>query len=113
MDDSKGVDGKGKGELARCDAVGKSEGTGKKTVNSTSRRDFFKRAALGSIAVASTTSVAKMVASLAMESDPQKAYLGDVLPGDRVMSKREYAEMTEDEKKERIQMFITNYKKQV
>lgn len=113
MDDSKGVDGKGKGESARCDAVGKPEGTDKKAVTSTSRRDFFKKAALGSIAVASTTSVAKMVASLAMESDPQKAYLRDVLPGDRVMSKREYAEMTEDEKKERIQMFIINYKKQV
>ncbi len=113
MDDSKSLDAKGKGELARCDAVGKSEGTDKKAVSRSSRRDFFKRAALGSIAVASTTSVAKMVASLATESDLQKAYLRDVLPGDRAISKREYVEMAEDEKKERIQMFTTNYKKQV
>ncbi len=113
MDDSKSVDAKGKGELERCDAVGKPEGTDKKAVSRSSRRDFFKRAALGSIAVASTTSVAKMVASLATESDLQKVYLHDVLPGDRAISKREYVEMAEDEKKERIQMFTTNYKKQV
>ena len=113
MDDSKGVDGKGKGELASNDAVVQSEGADKKAVSRSSRRDFLKRAAVGSIAVASTTSAAKMVASLARESDPQKAYLGDVLPGDMAMSKREYVEMTEDEKKERIQMWITDYKKQV
>ena len=113
MDDSKGVDGIGKSELASNDAVVQSEGADKKAVSRSSRRDFLKRAAVGSIAVASTTSVAKMVTSLAKESDPQKAYLGDVLPGDRVMSKRDYVEMTEEEKEERVKMLITDYNKQV
>jgi len=110
MGDSKWADGKGKSELAGNDAVGKSEGVHNKAVSGASRRDFFKRAAVVSVAVVSATSAAKMVASLAKESDPQKAYLRDVLPGDRVLGNRDYVEMTEEEKEKRLQVLVKNYK---
>lgn len=75
-----------------------------------SRRGFIKHTAVGGIAVAYTVGVGKFVASIVPDDASQKAYLKDVLPGDRVMMEREYVLMTEREKKQIVQMFIEDYK---
>lgn len=76
------------------------------------RRDFLKKAAIGSLAFATTAGVAKKVVSVATETDVKKAYLNDILPGDSVLKNREYVVMTDAEKKQMVKMFTENHKKQ-
>lgn len=75
-----------------------------------SRRGFIKHAAIGGIALVYTAGAGKFVASILPDDTPQKAYLNDILPGDRVMMEREYVLMTDREKEELMQMFIENHK---
>jgi hypothetical protein len=82
-----------------------------KAKNCTSRRQFVKKALVSSVALTSTGVLANKVASLVPDNSSQKAYLNDVLPGDRVMMNREYVMMTDEEKKKMIGMLIKNYKK--
>jgi len=76
-----------------------------------SRRGFIKKALISAVAVATTAKLAEKTASLIAESDHQKEYLGDVLPGDRVMSEREYVLMSDSEKKNLVRSFEKDYRK--
>ena len=81
--------------------------------NSPVRRNFLKKAALGGLAVASTAGIAKKVVDVTSKVDVRKAYLNDVLPGDKVWKKRKYVTMTEAEKNQMVQMFAEDYKKSI
>jgi len=74
-----------------------------------SRRGFLKKALIATVAVAATGKVAKKTASLITESDHQKEYLGDVIPGDREMARREYVLMSDAEKRELVQRLQKDY----
>ena len=81
--------------------------------DSPARRKFLKKATIGGLAVASTAGIAKKVADVTSKVDVKKAYLNDVLPGDKVWKKRKYVTMTEAEKNQMVQMFTENYKKSI
>jgi len=76
------------------------------------RRSFLKKAALGSLAVTASAGLAEKIVSTAAKVDAKKAYLNDVVPGDKVWQSREYVTMTSDEKNRLVQMFVENYYKQ-
>ncbi len=78
-----------------------------------SRRTFIKNLAIAGAVIGTNALVAKKVASVVLEKDPQRAYLEDVLPGDRVMMAREYVVMTDEEKKRLVKTLIENYKKRL
>lgn len=76
-----------------------------------SRRAFFKKAAVTTVAVAATAGLAKKAADhLIPEGDHQKAYSNDVLPGDAVMSKWEYVAMDKKEKEALVKTLVENYR---
>lgn len=77
----------------------------------TSRRGFIKKALISAVAVTATAGLAKKTASLIPEGNLQDKYLDDVLPGDKILAKREYVLMTKEEKEELIKTFADNYKK--
>ena len=76
-----------------------------------SRRGFIKKALISAVAVAATAKLAEKTASMIAEPDHQKEYLGDVLPGDRVMAEREYVLMSDSEKKQLVGSFEKDYRK--
>ncbi len=63
-----------------------------------SRRSFFKKAAVGAVALAGTSELADLVASSVSETSPSELYAKDILPGDRVLAEREYVLMSDREK---------------
>lgn len=79
--------------------------------NSGSRRNFIKNAAIGGLAISIPVGVGSKVFSVP-KADVQKAYMKDVVPGDKVWQKREYVPMTKIEKKQMVQMFTDNHKKE-
>ena len=75
----------------------------------TSRRDFFKKAAVGAVAVTGTAELAKVTASSLADDDAQTLYEKDVAAGDRVLAERDYVLMSDQEKKAMIQGFVDDY----
>lgn len=75
-----------------------------------SRRGFLKKAIVGAVAVTATAAVAKKTGDALLKEDVQQAYLNDVLPGDKVLSGRQYVEMTADEKRLLVASLQKNYK---
>jgi len=76
------------------------------------RRGFLKKALFAGVAATATATVAKKTVDMIPGEDPQKQYLKDVLPGDRVASAREYVVMSREEKKALVKTFEGNYKKE-
>lgn len=76
------------------------------------RRGFLKKALFAGVAVTATATVAKKAVSMIPGEDPQEQYLKDVLPGDRVLSAREYVVMSKEEKKALVKTMTENYKKE-
>ena len=77
-----------------------------------SRRAFIKKTLLVGVAVASTTAVAKKVASVTPRQDLRGAYLNDDIQQDKVMKGKEYVVMSREEKEQMLQMFVNDYNKQ-
>ena len=78
-----------------------------------SRRGFFKRAAVGGVAITGTAGLAKLTISALPNQNPQELYDNDVRRGNRVLAQRTYVEMTDQEKEEMVQELITRHKAQV
>ena len=78
-----------------------------------SRRAFFKRAAVGAVALTGTAEIAKHVASTIPDHTPQMRYEKDIQAGDSAMSEWEYVVMSDQEKQEMVQTFLDNYKKTI
>lgn len=74
-----------------------------------SRRGFLKKAIVGAVAVTATAAVAKKTGDVLLKEDLQQAYLNDVLPGDKVLSARQYVEMTPEEKRTLVSTLKKNY----
>jgi len=75
----------------------------------TSRRDFFRKAAVGAVAVTGTAELAKVTASSLADEDARTLYEKDIAAGDRVLVEREYVLMSDREKDEMVQGFVDNY----
>jgi len=75
----------------------------------TSRRDFFRKAAVGAVAVTGTAELAKVTASSLADEDARTLYEKDIAAGDRVLVEREYVLMSDQEKDEMVQGFVDNY----
>lgn len=80
------------------------------TDNSSSRRNFLKKAAIGSVAVAATAGIAKKVVDVAVEKGSRGSDAHYLSQGDKTFQGREYVEMTEAEKNQQVRMFVDNYK---
>ena len=80
------------------------------TDKSSSRRNFLKKAAIGSVAVAATAGIAKKVVDVAVEKGSRGSDAQYLSQGDRTFQGREYVEMSKAEKKQQIKMFVDNYK---
>jgi len=74
-----------------------------------SRRDFFRKAAVGAVAVTGTAELAKVTASSLADDNAQTLYEKDIVAGDRVLAEREYVVMSDQEKDEMLQGFVDNY----
>jgi hypothetical protein len=83
---------------------------GSKAPQQSSRRDFFRKAAVGAVAVTGTAELAKVTASSLADEDARTLYEKDVAAGDRVLVEREYVLMSDREKDEMIQGFVDNYR---
>ncbi len=81
----------------------------KKDEPSRTRRWFFKGVATAGIAVASAGAFATSFRNGKSEVDYQAAYDKDVLPGDKVLQKNGFEEISQQEKEEMLQMFIDDY----
>ena len=75
-----------------------------------SRRNFLKKAAIGSVAIAATAGIAKKVVDIAAEKGGRGTDSEYLSQGDRIFQGREYIEMSEAEKKRQVAMFVDNYK---
>ena len=89
------------------DAVAANIADDKKPV---SRRSFFKKAAVGAVALTGTAELAKQVATTITDDAVRLRYEKEVLAGDAVMSEWEYVVMSDREKQDMVQTFIDNYK---
>ncbi|MDH3974593.1 MAG: twin-arginine translocation signal domain-containing protein [Deltaproteobacteria bacterium] len=77
---------------------------------SSSRRNFLKKAAMGSVAVAATAGIAKKVVDIAVEKGRKGSDAEYLSQGDRIFHGREYVEMSEVEKNRQVRMFVDNYR---
>ncbi len=75
-----------------------------------SRRGFFKRAAVGTVALGGVAGAAKIVVSSIPDTSPQELYEKDIQAGDRAISGREYVLMSDREKRDMIHTFMDNYR---
>lgn len=74
---------------------------------SSSRRRFFKRAAVGAVSITGTAGIAKTVVdSTITPPDMQDQYRRDALAGEQDLQSREFVVMSDKEKAEMVQSFI-------
>ncbi len=73
------------------------------------RRSFFKRAAIGAVAITGTAGAAKAVIDSVPKSNLQERYTKDGLTGEEDLKSREYVLMSEQEKKEMLDSFIKGH----
>jgi len=78
---------------------------------SQARRWFFKGVATAGVAVASIGGIAAAFRNGKTEMDYQDAYDQDVIPGDKILQKNGFEEISSQEKQEMVQMFIDDYEK--
>ena len=79
-----------------------------------SRRRLLKGAATGAVAIGTTGLLSKAVVSNMTKQRPgqaQRAYLSDVVPGDKDLMKRGYEPVSTKEITELIKFFERSYKK--
>lgn len=76
------------------------------------RRGFFKKAALGTVAIGGTAGLAKVVVDSVPKPDLRDLYAKDGLAGEQELSQREYVLMSDDEKQDMVQGFIDGYRDQ-
>jgi hypothetical protein len=79
-------------------------------VEKVSRRDFFKKTAVGTVALTGTAELARVTASSIPDDTAQQLYGKDILAGARVLKEREYVVMSDQEKEEMIQGFVDDYR---
>ena len=77
-----------------------------------SRRHFIKKAVIGGIAAISTASIAKKVVSMESEKTQREAYIKDEFRQDMVLKDKKFVLMTDDEKRQLVDMFVSNYYKE-
>ncbi|MBI1912081.1 MAG: hypothetical protein HYS21_08770 [Deltaproteobacteria bacterium] len=86
------------------------DGVENKVKKHVSRRSFFKKALVTTVAVTATAGLAKKASTLIPTENFEKLYLNDVLPGDIELAKRQYVLMTEQEKAALVRDLESNYK---
>ncbi|MES9830046.1 MAG: hypothetical protein ABW201_17435 [Candidatus Thiodiazotropha sp.] len=78
----------------------------------TTRRRFFKQAAISTVSVAGTASLAKTVVDSMPQPDLRQRYNKDAVKGEEELLQREYVLMTDQEKDTMVQSFVDTYNKE-
>ncbi|MCU7932103.1 MAG: hypothetical protein KZQ90_14975 [Candidatus Thiodiazotropha sp. (ex Codakia rugifera)] len=76
------------------------------------RRGFFKRAAVGAVSITGTAGLAKVVVDSSLQPDIQDKYIKDHLSGEQELREREYVLMSDQEKADMVQTFINSHSDQ-
>jgi len=74
-----------------------------------SRRGFVKKAAIGAVALAGTSELARQVVSSVPRQSPQDFYDRDMQAAQRALSEMEGGVMSEEQKQDMIQTMLDNY----
>ena len=91
------------------DDIGKAGNESAPDAPSASRRSFFAKAAVGTVAVSGTVGLAKAVVDSVSEPDVSEQYRRDALAGEQDLSRREYVLMSDAEKRDMVQQFVSDY----
>ncbi len=75
------------------------------------RRTFLKGMVAGGVALSTGGIIAEKIVSTVGAVNPQRAYLRDVMAGDRVLMEREYVLMSDEEQRRLIAFFEENYRR--
>jgi hypothetical protein len=76
---------------------------------SSSRRGFITKAAVGTVSITGTAGLAKVVVDGMEKPDLSDKYRKDSIAGEQELSEREYVLMTDQEKEEMVQQFVSDY----
>ena len=76
---------------------------------SSSRRKFFKRAAVGTVSLTGTAGLAKVVVDSVEQPDLTDLYQKDAVAGEQQLKEWEYVVMSDQEKTDMVQSFVDNY----
>lgn len=76
------------------------------------RRGFFKKAALGAVALSGTAGLAKVVVESVAERDPRELYEREHRAGEQELKEREYVLMSDQEKDEMVRTLVDSYHEQ-
>lgn len=79
---------------------------------SLTRRTFIKTAVIGTAVATSSAGLSKIITSAAPEGMRPRMHTNDDIQQEKVMLGKEYVLMTEEEKKQMLQMLIKDYKEQ-
>ena len=79
---------------------------------SLTRRTFIKTAVIGTAVATSSAGLSKIITSAAPEGMRPGMHTNDDIQQEKVMLGKEYVLMTEEEKKQMLQMLIKDYKEQ-
>ena len=103
----------GKEKPFETEAEATDPSIGEQDKKTLSRRRFFKRAAVGAVALTGTAELAKQAASSIPDPDPQHLYEKDIQAGDAAIAEWEYVVMSKEEKQDMVQALIDNHKKTI
>lgn len=84
----------------------------KKNCKDISRRIFVKKAVIAGIAVTSAAGLTKAVSSVVSQNSLGKNSSQDDIQQDKIMFNKKYVLMSEEEKKQTVQILIRSYKEQ-
>ncbi|MBT3043553.1 MAG: hypothetical protein KME67_11885 [Candidatus Thiodiazotropha sp. (ex Codakia orbicularis)] len=78
----------------------------------TTRRRFFKQAAISTVSVAGTAGLAKTIVDSMPQPDLRQQYNQDAVKGENELLQREYVVMTDEEKDTMVQSLVDTYNKE-
>lgn len=94
------------------DAPGVGDAGGQASQDREARRGFFKKAAVGAVALSGTAGMAKVVVDSVPRPDLKELYDKERMQGDKVLAEHEYVLMSDQEKEEMIDTLVDSYHKQ-
>lgn len=77
-----------------------------------SRRAFIKTAVIGAVVATSSAGFSKIITSAAPKGMQLRMHTNDDIQQEKIMLRKEYVLMTEEEKNQMLQMLIRDYKEQ-
>jgi len=79
---------------------------------SLTRRTFMKTAVIGAVVATSSAGLSKVITAAAPKAMQPRMHTNDDIQQEKIILGKEYVLMTEEEKKQMLQMLIRDYKEQ-